>query len=844
MKTLPIDLNLHHHDNHRCLKIMTKTNHRIGSTLLAMAMLLNLPAMAAEGPPDLTKGETTGVNPKQTYNLGSTGMRGWIYLKPATHFDGLQSRTTEVSRQILVTHVGGKSPADGVIEVNDVILGIDGKMFTDDARRSIALAIQEAEKETNKGILKLTRWRAGKTDVAELKLNIMGTYSATAPYNCPKSKKIFAEACKALEKEPLSENWCGAISGLALLATGNPDNLPKIREFAHKMGSPTMDLSKGGMDAWESGYRNLFLTEYFLRTGDKEVRHAIREITIATAKGQGMYGTFGHGFADLTADGRLHGSIPPYGPVNQAGLVANLAIVMGKKCGVKDAEIDPAIERGSKFFAYFVDKGTIPYGEHEPYAFHDNNGKSAMSAVYYAMQGNRPKETQFFAKMATAGYKNRECGHTGQGFSYLWGALGANIGGPAAGSAFFKQASAHLDLVRRCDGSFTYDGSEQYGPGSTDDDTYYGKSSYAGLSPNATYVLTYSMALKNLCITGKDAKPTNALTQHDVAAAITSGRFDLDRLQMTPKQLVAAFSDWSPIARGWASEELAKRPEAKSMEPELLKMAEGKDVHVAQGACETLGYMKSVEALPVFVRLLSHQDRWLRYKAAQAIKLVNDVARPVLPEILLATAKTAEPRQPIQWADPIQIAQGQLAVALFDGPLAQSVKTTDPKLVYPAIRAIANNPDGMAGSHLRGYFENNLSLADVQALAPDLLAAVKTMSPADRMFSNEIRMGAFKTLAKYNYIESIDAGIQFAMTQGGHASETRTGVIMQDLVKFGTAARGALPQLKELVVLFNNEAKNNIFPVGCNQQRVDSVEAAIKSIEAATTQPELRSIRK
>ena len=129
---------------------MTKTYHQFGSTLLAMAMLLNLPVMAAEGPPDLTKGETSGVNPKQTYNLGSTGMRGWIYLKPVTHFDGLQSRTTEVSRQILVTHVGVKSPADGVIQINDVILGINGKMFTDDARRSIALAIQEAEKETNK----------------------------------------------------------------------------------------------------------------------------------------------------------------------------------------------------------------------------------------------------------------------------------------------------------------------------------------------------------------------------------------------------------------------------------------------------------------------------------------------------------------------------------------------------------------------------------------------------------------------------------------------------------------------------------------------------------------------
>ena len=57
------------------------------------------------------------------------------------------------------------------------------------------------------------------------------------------------------------------------------------------------------------------------------------------------------------------------------------------------------------------------------------------------------------------------------------------------------------------------------------------------------------------------------------------------------------------------------------------------------------------------------------------------------------------------------------------------------------------------------------------------------------------------------------------------------------------AARGALPQLKALVELFNTEAKNNVFPVDCNNQRVASVEAAIKSIEAATDHPELRSIK-
>jgi hypothetical protein len=31
-------------------------------------------------------------------------------------------------------------------------------------------------------------------------------------------------------------------------------------------------------------------------------------------------------------------------------------------------------------------------------------------------------------------------------------------------------------------------------------------------------------------------------------------------LQKTPQELVAAFRDWSPIVRGWAAEELAKRP--------------------------------------------------------------------------------------------------------------------------------------------------------------------------------------------------------------------------------------------------------------------------------------------
>jgi hypothetical protein len=816
---------------------------RLVSIATALAPMAGGQLLAAQSPtpPDLTVSNT--VDRKLTYNLGATGLRGWIYTKPAAYLDSVQGRTTTASRQILVTHVGAKSPADGVMQVNDVILGAGGKPFIDDARKSLAVAIQEAEKEANGGILKLTRWRSGTTDEVQLKLRVMGTYSDTAPYDCPKSKLIFEEACKALEKERLNQDWAGSVNGLALLATGKPEYLPRVQEFARKMGPPTLKLElRDGMVVWDWGYRNVFLCEYYLLTGDKEVLHAIGEYTIALAKGQSMYGTFGHGISKLTPDGQLHGSIPPYGPVNAAGLVGNLAIVMGKKCGIQDPEIDPAIERASKFFGYYVDKGAIPYGEHMPWPYHENNGKNSMTALLFALQGNQHESTKFFARMATAGYANREYGHTGQGFSYLWGALGANAGGPDAVAAFFKQASWHFDLVRRCDGSFTYDGGEQYGAGQTDDNTYYGRSSYDGLSPAATYVLTYSLPLKKLCITGKDSNKANWLTKQEASAAIASGGFDVDCKKMSAPELVVAFRDWSPVVRGWAAEELGRRPEAKAMVPQLIRMAEGEDAHVRQGACEALGNIKDTNALPVLVRLLTHQDRWLRVKAADALKKMGDSAQPVLPGMLEAVVVTAEPLQPVVWDDPIQLTHGQLAEALFGGLMRKSIQGVDTNLLYPAIQAVARNADGMARMHLKNTFERQLSVADVQALGPDILAAVITPCPADTMFGNEIRMGGFKALTKYHFREGIEAGVVFAETQGGHGSENRTGEIMKEIMSYGSAAREVVPRLKQLIVSLNEQCSKGQFPAGeLNQRRVTAVQQAIQSIEAAKDQPELRT---
>ena len=470
----------------------------------------------------------------------------------------------------------------------------------------------------------------------------------------------------------------------------------------------------------------------------------------------------------------------------------------------------------------------------------ENNGKCSMSAVLFGIQGNRIKETQFFAKMATAGYKSREYGHTGQGFSYLWGALGANAGGPDATAAFFKESSWHLDLVRRCDGSFTYDGGEQFGPGKTDDNTYYGKSSYAGLSPAATYVLTYSLPLKNLYITGKNARKANWLSKKEAADAVASGNFDLDCKQKSPQELVTAFSDWSPIVRSWAAEELAQRPEAEAMVPALIKMAESPDAHIRQGACETLGYLKSADAAPVLAHRLTDPDVWVRSKAAKALQNLGAASLPQLTEMLKAFITNAKDPNVIQWDDPVQISNGHLAFVLFGNPirnhftLAADTVNAPKTLLYPAVKAGLKQADSLPRSSVAGFVKNRFTLEDVQVLMPDILEATAKECQADTMWSMDPRAAGISTLAKYHIAEGIPVGLDMMITPPGFGWGEKTFKIaaLNALATYGTAARWTLPTLKGYLKTWNQTSSEYTNLVN-----------TIVAIESATNAPPLISGR-
>ncbi|MFK7911468.1 MAG: DUF6288 domain-containing protein, partial [Akkermansiaceae bacterium] len=176
--------------------------------------------------PDLTK--SLPANVKSDYLLGPTGMRGWMHTtgKRVKQQDIWITYSTVEARQVLVTQIDAGSPADGVLRIGDVILGIrqetEWKKFSASPRVQLAEAIDEAEKTENEGKLHLQIWRPnqddlpnhlkensqsvkprlkGTTQTVTLNLKVMGTYSATAPFNCPKTNAIRKETVAAMMQE-------------------------------------------------------------------------------------------------------------------------------------------------------------------------------------------------------------------------------------------------------------------------------------------------------------------------------------------------------------------------------------------------------------------------------------------------------------------------------------------------------------------------------------------------------------------------------------------------------------------------------------------------------------------
>ncbi|MBT7957811.1 MAG: acetylesterase [Akkermansiaceae bacterium] len=766
--------------------------------------------------PDFTKGDPIPAGASQTWTLGATGAIGWIYSN--------RMETTD-ARQIYITKVDKQSPADGVLKTGDVILGVAGKAFSYDPRTEFGKALTAAESDVGKGNLSLVRWRKGKQENVVIKLPVLGSYSPTAPYDCPKSALIFKQGCESLAKKMSQPGYRAnpvtrSLNALALLASGNKNYLSLIEREA-KWAS---GYSANGMASWYYGYVIMLLAEYHMATGDKSVMPGLRRLALEASNGQSIVGSWGHKFAG--EDGRLVG----YGMMNAPGVALTTSLVLARKAGVNAAEVDRAIERSLKLIRFYVGKGSIPYGDHKPWIqTHDDNGKNGMAAVLFSLLGE-VKSAEYFSKMSLACHGNeRDTGHTGNFWNMTWAMPGVVQSGPHATGAWMNEFGAwYYDLARRWDGNFPHQGPPQMKGDST--------RSWDG---TGAYLIAYAMPLKKIMLTGKNSSAIPALSASEAKSIVVDGRgwsnnhrneaYD----QLDVAHLYERLTSWSPVVRERAAMAMARRKGMPSPVPALIKMLDLPSLEARYGACQALAQLKgkAASAVPALRKNLKHEDLWLRIQAANALVAIGEAAMVALPEMLTMLTKGATKD------DPRAMEQRYICSYVFGKMLRRSsLKGVDQELLQKAVIACLTNEDGRARGTIAGIY-GKLSYEQIKPLLPAIHKAVAVPAPSGIMFADGIRVAGLELLAKHKIREGIPLCLDVMQIQNWGKAR-RIPRCLKALESYGAAAKPLLPQLRQLKkdLVKHREAKKLV-------THTERVQAIIKNLETTTERLKLRSIQ-
>ena len=784
----------------------------------ALALILTTTLLYAAGPrvkmalPDFTKGDTIPDGAKHNWNLGATGARGWMFS---------EKMETTTARQIAITKVASGSPADGILKVGDVILGVGEKPFSYDPRTEFGKALTGAEAQS--GQLPLIRWRSGSQKKVTLKLPILGTYSATAPYHCSKSKLILEEGCKVLAQKIADPKYQAnpivrSLNALALLASGKKEYLPLVKQEV-KWAS---DYKTESMATWYYGYAIMLLAEYQMATGDDAFMPGLRRLALEAADGQSIVGSWGHKFAG--DDGRLLG----YGMMNAPGLPLTSSLILATKAGVSDPKVARAIERSTKLLRFYIGKGAVPYGDHHPWTqTHEDNGKCGMAAVLFNLN-NEPKGAQFFSRMSLASHgSERDTGHTGNFFNILWALPGVAQSGPHATGAWMKEfGSWYFDLARRHDGTFSHQGP----PNARHD-------SYANWDCTSAYLLSYARPLKKLHITGKHPRAIPQISASEAADIVADGRGWSNKYRndaydkINEADLLKLLSSWSPIVRERAAIALGRK-KSNNPVPTLIRMLGSSDLETRYGACQALSQLKhtGAAAVPALLENLNHPDLWLRIEAAEALAHIGKPGMKALPKLLTMLAKGSTKE------DPRAMEQRYLSFVVFGKILRNSLENIDRDLLRKAIVAGLQNQDGRSRGSV-GQIYNKLSYDEIKPILPAVYEAIAKPSPSGIMFASGVRLAGLDLLAKHRIKEGMPLCFE-VMQIGKWGKAARIPRCLGSLEKYGAGAKPILPKLKQLEkdLLAHREKKNLLKPI-------EQVRKMIEKIENSTDSIELRSIQ-
>ena len=786
----------------------------------ALACLLPLSALAAEKKtaadnPDFTSGGAIPANAKHDWNLGPTGARGWIYTR--------EFETTE-ARQIYVTQVDAGSPGASVLRLGDVILGVGGAKFSHDPRTEFGKAISTAE--GGDGALKLSVWREGKVSDVVVKLPVLGSYGATAPFDCQKSKRIFEQGCEALAQSMNAKPKAGneitrSLNALALLASGRAEYLPLVRAEVERAAKYSDPAGKS-YHSWFYGPVTILVAEYTLTTGDRAFFPDLTRLASEISRGQSSVGSWGHRFAE--PGGQLRG----YGMMNAPGVPLTTSLILAREAGVKSPELDAAIAKSLLLLRFYVGKGSVPYGDHPAWTqTHDDNGKNGIAAMMFHLAGES-EAARYFSRMSVASHgAERDCGHTGNFFNMLWAVPGVALSGPQAAGAWMKEFGWYYDLARRWDGSFRHQGAPEAQP-----------DSYEGWDSTGAYLLAYAQPLRKIHLAGKKPGIAGNVDAATAASLIEDGRGWSQRTHRTTyatrtdEQLLKSLGSWSPVVRGRAALEIPNRKD--DFVPRLIALLESRDLNSRIGACQALGALakRAAPAVPALRKTLQAEDLWLRIVAAETLGKIGDDAKPAVPDLL-----TMLPKGP-DAADPRAMQQRYLSFALFDrreGLLKKSIDGVDREALARAVRAGLHNQDGHARSQI-GNIYSRLSAEEIEPLLPAIHEAIVRPAPSNQMFADGVRLSGLEVFAKHRIREGMALCLDLIeLDRWGLGN--RLPKCLATLQTYGGAAKPLLPRLRELETALLAKKK----PQG-PQPEIELVRKTISLIESDANPPALRPL--
>ncbi len=399
------------------------------------------PSLTDVGPYETPSRHASGVI---TYNLGPTGARGWVRdYKGGTLFWG------EIGREILITRVEPGSPADGSLQVFDVLVGADGETFKPDARQCLGRAIARAQRAD--GRLRLQRWRNGSISEVTLHLPRLVGDAQDAPMVADHSEALRMQFLEFLARSMHPDGFkmhasYASLNALFLLANGRPEHLDHVRRHIRGIVDDMGDADDDGVGPWNwvKGPNTTLLAEYFLATGDRSVLPALEQYLRWMRNSQAYDGGFGHG------------EFGGYGHVALPGLFNAVGAVLARECGITG--YDDMIAGMQRFFSRAAGLGMMGYGGHSAglnlRTIYGDNGKTGAAALFYNLLDD-PQMSRTYANTACALAAYSESGHSGNFWSFSWGAVGATLGGEPNRKHFVQELDWYYALARTWDGGLT-----------------------------------------------------------------------------------------------------------------------------------------------------------------------------------------------------------------------------------------------------------------------------------------------------------------------------------------------------------------------------------------------------